>query len=97
MYYWINKSYTKVSCLKNIYIYTHRVKLVAVTLSGFEKCADLYMYNIYILYIYTIYSGILLTMKEKEILSFVTVGRPRGYYAKWTKSEGQIQYNFTYR
>lgn len=36
-----------------IYIYTHRVKLVAVTLSGFEKCAALYIYNIYIYKIHT--------------------------------------------
>ena len=45
--------------------------------------------NIYI-YIVGYYS----TMKKKEILSFVTVGRPRGYYAKWTKSESKIQYDF---
>lgn len=36
--------------------YTHRVKLVAVTLSGFEKCADLYIYIYIITHIYILYT-----------------------------------------
>ena len=41
--------------------------------------------NIYVyvyIYIYIYIVGYYSTMKRKEILSFVTVGRPRGYYAK---------------
>ena len=50
--------------------------------------------------VYT-YNGTLFSLKkkkEKKILPFAVIDKPRGHYAKWNKlvAEGQILHNFTY-
>ena len=50
-------------------------------------------------YMVYIYSGILLSHKKEWNLAIChSMGGPRGYYAKWNKSdrERQILYDFTY-